>query len=326
MSDVDPETSANEPTAAALRLSEGALPIRPVPPTVTPRPPAILQQAEREAAQLGERFFYQWAVRNRAADDDSIVDGVTAEGALMLLRVWGNAVCLPELIDESAEHWLFRACFLDLLTGCTIVRLYRKQRTPPPGRYDAHRWADMQFSDGQSRAMRNAICAGLPNGLLERCKAAARGKACAELDPAAERARLLERAAEVGVEEKAVCDLFGKQLVDFDAQEMISLRAALRAVESGWVPVGAIFHGCSAETAEELRDRISPAAETGSQQSAALPQLAARISSATSLQEIRELGAEIAQAKKRGELGAAEARELKNLSHRSPFWPSGAED
>lgn len=134
---------------------------------------AVLQRALVEASLLGDRYAYGWEVNDRASGGKKAIEGVSVDGAYMLLRAWGNAVCDVDLVDTNDEAYTFKATLVDLESGATCSRLYRQHRSEPPGKYDKQRWDDMAFSNGQSRAVRNVICAALPQWLQDRCMDAA---------------------------------------------------------------------------------------------------------------------------------------------------------
>jgi hypothetical protein len=133
----------------------------------------VLQRALVEASLLGDRYAYGWEVNDRQSGGKKAIEGVSVDGAYMLLRAWGNAVCDVDLASVDEEAYTFKATFVDLESGATCSRLYRQHRSAPPGKYDQQRWDDMAFSNGQSRAVRNVICAALPQWLQDRCMDAA---------------------------------------------------------------------------------------------------------------------------------------------------------
>lgn len=134
----------------------------------------VLERATTEAVLLGERYFYGWEVNDRQGGGSKKgIEGVSVDGAHMLLRAWGNSVVDVDVVEATDDAFTFKASFVDLETGSTVSRLYRQGRTAPPGRYDEQRWQDMQFANGQSRAIRNVICSALPQWLQDRCMDAA---------------------------------------------------------------------------------------------------------------------------------------------------------
>jgi len=134
---------------------------------------SVLSRSTTEAKLLKERFFYGWDVNDRASGGKKSIEGISVDGAYMLLRNWTNSVCDVELVSVDSEAYTFKAIFVDLEGGATCARLYRQHRSAPPGKYDQQRWDDMAFSNGQSRAIRNVICAALPQWLQDRCMEAA---------------------------------------------------------------------------------------------------------------------------------------------------------
>jgi len=191
----------------------------------------ILRRSLAEAHLLGEDFFYAWDVNDKGGKKQ--VAGISIDGAMMLLRNWGNAATEVEVISADDNSYVFKATFIDLETGATCSRLYRKHRSAPPGRYDAQRWDDMQFSDGQSRAIRNVVCAALPQWLQNRCLDQAFRAAEHGVNPAAERQAVVARAKALGVDQKRLEAKMGKTVGGLVAADLVSLRAMLRTIEEG---------------------------------------------------------------------------------------------
>lgn len=129
----------------------------------------VLQRSMVEAKLMGDRFFYGWSVNDKRSGGKVEIEGISVDGAHMLLRNWTNAVCDIDVVSVDEAAYTFKATFVDLESGATCSRLYRQRRAPAPGNYDQQRWDDMQFSNGQSRAIRNVICAALPQWLQDRC-------------------------------------------------------------------------------------------------------------------------------------------------------------
>lgn len=142
---------------------------------------SVLSRSTTEAKLLKERFFYGWDVNDRASGGKKSIEGISVDGAYMLLRNWTNSVCDVELVSVDSEAYTFKAIFVDLEGGATCARLYRQHRSAPPGKYDQQRWDDMAFSNGQSRAIRNVICAALPQWLQDRCMEVAQAAGHEEL-------------------------------------------------------------------------------------------------------------------------------------------------
>lgn len=199
----------------------------------------VIKRSIAEARLMGEDYFWGWDVNTK--DGKKQLAGMSIDGAMMLIRQWGNAVVIPEVVAEEADHWLFRATFIDLESGTSVVRLYRKHRSPPPGRYDPQRWDDMQFGDAQSRCMRNAIDHALPKYLKNRCLDAAKKAAAEQITPEKERKALIERGRRLNIDRKSLQMKLRKEVGDWDAHDCVTIRALLRCIEEGTVSADDVF-------------------------------------------------------------------------------------
>lgn len=215
-----------------------------------------------EAKLMADDFFYSWDVNDRSSDDGKkTISGVTVDGAMMLLRHWGNAVCVPEVLEEHEGYWLFRASFIDLEKGTTVIRLYRKHRSSAPGKLantdeGRQRWDDMQFSDGQSRAIRNAVASALPNWLVERCMREALKAAADRVDPEKERRAIVLRAKKNGITAQQLEKKLHKPLEKFDASDLVTIRALLRTIEEKHAAAADIFGEDRDPKADERRKLV----------------------------------------------------------------------
>lgn len=150
---------------------------------ITVQKPRDLKKVEAdilfEASQMGEDFIYSWQVndKNNKETGKSTVEGVSIDGAMILVRNWGNAVCEPDLVDETPTHYLLKATFIDLEKGFSSPRLYRQRKGERRGGMDAERAEDIAFQIGQSKAIRNAVCRGIPQWMQDRAVEAAKSEA-----------------------------------------------------------------------------------------------------------------------------------------------------
>lgn len=244
---------------------------------------ALTVASQDEAKLMGKAFYYQWEVNDkRSPTGKRLVSGVSIDGAMALLRNWGNATCIPELISAEYESFLFRASFVDFERGVTFARLYRKHRSDPPGTYDEDRWHDMEFADGQSRAMRNAISAGMPSWLVARCMQAAGAKgdwSSTEEASDDDRARARSRAG-----------------------------AERGARAGGGAPTPApSTPSASASQASAARTEASPASAV------AVEGFAKKLRGCWSVAELQTVGVEIRDAKAAGRINDAESAALKEI-------------
>jgi len=181
---------------------------------------------------MGERFFYSTGM---------VPGGVTAAGAMMLLRQWGDASCSTHLAKERPDSWLFVARFEDFDTRRVVERHHWQKRPVGQHGVPGQRRLDRLFSTGQSVAVRGAICCALPSRLLVRCKRAAIRTATQTVSVHAARSRMVERAAALGVDESRIAMKAKKPLAGMSLSELTDLAAALRAIEDGWISATDVF-------------------------------------------------------------------------------------
>lgn len=197
----------------------------------------------KEATYSRDSFFYAWTQEDRRAGKPSLIEGVSIDGAMILVRNWGNAVCEPDLVDESPAHWLIRATFIDLETGFTSGRLFRQRKNQKVGRHDDERALDIQFQIGQSKAIRNSVIRCVPAWLVDEAMDAAKAGA-------AERYANVAKSADIAI--KAYADKhgivldqlerkLGKKRADWIPADLVLLNAIYRAIVQGMTSVGQEF-------------------------------------------------------------------------------------
>lgn len=268
----------------------------------------VLTRSLVEARLLAEDFFFAWDVKDRNSEDGKKrIYGISIDGAMMLQRNWGNSVVDVEVISVEKEAYIFKSTFVDLESGATCSRLYRKHRSPPPGKMEAQRWDDMAFSDGQSRAIRNVICAALPEWLQNRCLEQAVAAAEKGITPENERKSLVSRASKLGIKREQLEAKLGKTVADMQAADLVSLRAMLRTIEEGHAK------------AEEMFALPTPAApsvptmEPKKNGDSLVVQFASRIRSCWNETDLEEVVKVIKTQAEKNRLTEAEMSELRDL-------------
>lgn len=218
----------------------------------------VVKECLAEARMMGESFFFAWEVNTRDGKEE--IAGMTIDGAMMMLRHWGNAVVMPEVLEATSEYYVVRATFIDLQSGANFARLYKRARTPAPGGFaksadGRQRWDDMQFSDAQSRAMRNVISSALPKYLIDKCLATARKAAEEGVNPDRERRAIIARAKKHGLVATDLENKLGKRMDDWTAHDFVSMQALLRSIDDGYATPETMF-GVSAATSEAPTQEI----------------------------------------------------------------------
>ena len=204
-----------------------------------------VKKVMQECDYAGAEFFYHWKVQGKT------VEGPSIGMAMCLVRNWTNcAMELQDVRDLDDGRQEFIAAFVDLETGVTLPRAYRFMAREAPARFnekvdERERWADMQFQIGQSKALRNAALAGIPQWLVKR---AMRRATKAELDGinatgvADARAAALDWLRRRGITDdqiKAFLDV--NALEDIGGEDIAKLNAAAHAIHNGEVTADALF-------------------------------------------------------------------------------------
>lgn len=205
---------------------------------------ALRKACMQEASYSRENFTYAWTVADKNSDSGkSLIEGLSIDGAMILLRNWGNAVCEPTLVDETPTHWMMSATFIDLETGFTSSRLFRQRKSQSTGRMDAERSLDIQFQIGQSKAIRNAIARSIPQWLVDESIEAAKASAAERYKNVAEHAaRAIEsykKDFQVSVEQLE--RKLGKKQPDWIPADVVLLRAIFKGLKEGQTSVGQEF-------------------------------------------------------------------------------------
>lgn len=198
--------------------------------------PRDLQLVERailhEATMMGEDFIYAWEVNDKSSKTGkSRIEGMSIDGALVMMRNWGNCHCPTELTDETATHFVIKSTFIDLERGFSLPRLFRQRKSLSMGTMDRDRAEDISFQICQSKCQRNAIEKGLPQWLQARAIEAA--KAAAERryeDVPKAVADVRKYASALGITDEELERKIGSPFADWLPRDIVVLRSAFRSI------------------------------------------------------------------------------------------------
>lgn len=219
----------------------------------------VQQRVLQEAALLGGDFEYGWEVKDRnAPGGKSRIQGVSIDGAMILVRNWGNCVCEVEVVEDAPAHWVLRATFIDLETGYSYPRLYRQRKSQQTGKMDADRALDIAFQIGQSKAQRNAVVKAMPTWLVNAAVDAARKSSVSkyEKDLPGSRKKCVEGFAAKKVPVELLVKKVGSPVDSWTARDLANLASLYRAIfTENAISVEAAF-------ADEPSDDAPPVNET----------------------------------------------------------------
>ncbi len=186
----------------------------------------------REAALCGEDFEYRWTVNGKGGKQ--MVEGVSVDGALIMLRNFGNCALETEPVKEleTPQHWVFRSTFIDWETGFTYERCFQQRKTPPLGMKDQDRALDMAYQIGQSKSQRNTIVKAMPVWLVRDATNAARESATAAIkDVPAKAKEAIASFEKKGVTREQLEIKVGAKVDQWNPRDILTLRAIAKAIK-----------------------------------------------------------------------------------------------
>lgn len=222
---------------------------------------AVERRVLEEASFARDSFFYSWQVNDRqSATGKSTIEGVSIDGAMILIRSWGNAACEATLDDDTPTHWIFSATFIDLETGFTDRRLFRQRKAERHGKFDDERALDIAFQIGQSKAKRNVIARALPAWLVDQAMEAAHAaaeKRYADVAGSLEKVRPAFLA--FGITDEQLQKKIGKQFADWLPRDVVQIRAVYKAIQDGQSSAAQEFSDDEAPPANGERPELAQA-------------------------------------------------------------------
>lgn len=219
----------------------------------------VLSEVMGELEWKPEAAYYSWTTSNKDGSR-GVVEGPSIKLAMSIAREWGNCSTYAVLEADEGAHWRFAGHFVDLERGFVSTRTFR-QRKPAGGmgRMDAERTEDIAYQVGQSKAIRNAIVNGIPEGLIAQAIQHAKsltGKRLTSGGTAQSLERTLAAFGKLGVSRaqlEARCDA---PAAKWTAEHYGELRGLWNALEEGQTSVANEFGGNDKQATEAMRDAI----------------------------------------------------------------------
>ena len=213
---------------------------------------SIEAAVKKEAAHLGELAGYSWKVGGK---EGGVVSGGTIKLANMLARVWGKCTVVPELVSEDSRQWVLKATFFDYETMAALPRLFIQRKRQETGMRDGERAADLVFQIGQSKAIRNATLNAMPAWLvqmaLEEARKGAKKRVVEANNIPAQIAKAVAVLAAKGISKERIEAVYQKSVDEFDADDLVDLRAKYNAMQSGEESADTLFPRDSAEPPDD---------------------------------------------------------------------------
>jgi hypothetical protein len=199
---------------------------------------SVIAAVLEEAVHAKEAFYYSFPMGGKKVEGPSI--GL----AMAVARAWGNCACPVEYYEQGGE-WIFNAHFIDLETGFTVSRVFRKKVGKGLfKKLDDERAEDMTFQAAQSRAIRNVVTAGVPRWLLQQAidrakEAVLNGITKEGIAHATEGA--LKFLAGYGVVPEQVEQVLDKKVDKWDAEDLATLRGMASQLKDGQTTAAQMF-------------------------------------------------------------------------------------
>ena len=191
-----------------------------------------------EAVHAKEAFYYSFPMGGKKVEGPSI--GL----AMSVARAWGNCAVPTEYYEQGGE-WIFNAHFIDLETGFTVSRVFKKKVGKGLfKKLDDERAEDMTFQAAQSRAIRNVVTAGVPRWLLQQAidkakEAVLSGITKEGVAHATEGA--LKFLAGYGIQPEQVEQVLDKKVEKWDAEDLATLRGIASQLKDGQATAAQLF-------------------------------------------------------------------------------------
>lgn len=192
----------------------------------------VIAEVEFEAELLGEKAYYSWTARSKRGR--ALIEGPTVDMAMVLIREWGNCAARADLVAETKTHYLFDGIFMDLERGVTVIRQFRQVKERDMGRMDEDRAEDIAFQIGQSKGIRNAVLAGIPQWLIDKGIRKAKKAAAKSLTPE----KVIEAFSKwIDDAQKMLERKVGKAAKRWDEMDMAELRGVYQSLLDGMTTI-----------------------------------------------------------------------------------------
>lgn len=225
----------------------------------------VVKAVKKEAEYAADNFYYRWPVKDKRTGKTKNVEGGTIGCALSIARNWTNCVITME-VEEHPGYWIFTPSFVDLETGFTVTRSFKKTKPKSaPGNFEQDRWEDVAFQKGQSQAIRNVVFNGVPQWLRNEAIEVAKQAALNHISRdgiVKSRDKAMGFLSGYGITEDRVRSVIGKALNDFTAQDVQTIRNLCQQIQNGDVSADDAFPPVEPDQKEDKPKTRTRKAET----------------------------------------------------------------
>lgn len=225
----------------------------------------VVERVLAEASLAGELCLYGWDVRDGGTKKR--IEGLSIQSAMILARNYGNCIVDISGVIDRVDCWEVKAVFIDLETGVSICRPYRKAKqtknTAKMRQKDAERAADIEYQTGISKAERNVTLHAMPIWLRHDMIGAAKDGALKKVDSAIEkdgiqkvREMIADALKKFGVSMEQMEETLDVKMPDWSKHDIFTLRTSLQTLRDGMASVDTVFPGKPAD--EQPKDGEKP--------------------------------------------------------------------
>jgi hypothetical protein len=197
------------------------------------------------------RAFYSIPYRERGADGSTKivhVEGPSIKAAMTLARRWGNCVTTARVLHEDVEGFDLEGIFIDLESNFRVARPIRvgkfiKLRAGNVMLLDPKK-QEMAIQAGASKAIRNAVLAGLPSYLVNAYDSKARQIISGKTDAKPERKTLLailETFSRWKITQAQLEQYVEHPVAEWTGREVADLRGLWNSINDGQVTLEDVF-------------------------------------------------------------------------------------
>lgn len=204
--------------------------------------------------EFAKKVFYSIPYKDRSdgAEKTTWVEGISIGGSMAIARRWGNSATANRILEEKEDRIIVEGVFMDYETNNRVLRQVAVSRFYKPKGSNSmvplreDRLA-IAIQSGMSKAVRNAVLHGIPEGIkieyLKQAKQIANGEKkdgkIVEKPLNARLGELLEGYEAQGITREEIIKYLGKEKIgEVDYKNLLGL---LNAITEGYVKKESIF-------------------------------------------------------------------------------------
>lgn len=206
------------------------------------------------APDFAKSAYYSIPYKDKQTGSTAMVEGPSIKAAMALARRWGNCTNGARIVDETDERLTVEGVFMDYETNVrtlrtvSVAKMGYSSATKTTYRLREDR-LNIAIQAGMSKAVRNAILASLPAGMVEAYMAeakrlAAGGKVDKAAKPESAAARIKKAIAafvKLGVPEGGVQSYINGLSTETEEETIAHLMGLYNSIKDGQTTIQEVF-------------------------------------------------------------------------------------